>query len=116
MLRPAIAAAMLLASVQDMPVVRLAGPSAARQTPVQPPPPPRPQTPAGTALPPLPVTQMDAASAQAALDAPRHLTLTFVEARPIDEVLHLLTADTPFSLAIDADVTGAFRGELRDLT
>ena len=50
------------------------------------------------------------------LDRPRHLTLTFVEPRPIEEVLRLVVADTPFSLAIDADVTGVFRGELRDLT
>src|SRR5215831_14959906 len=116
------AALTLAETIQEMPVVRLAGPrgsdqgqTTAARTGVegqQPAAPPRP----GTQLPPLPVTQIDAASAAAVLDAPRHVTLTFVEARPIDEVLHLLMSDTPFSLAIDADVTGAFRGELRDLT
>jgi len=120
---PAVIA--LAETIQGMPVVRLAGqqgrkgPDSGQATAPrsgvegqQPPAPPR----SGTQLPPLPVTQIDAASAVAVLDAPRHVTLTFVEARPIDEVLHLLVADTPFSLAIDADVTGAFRGELRDLT
>jgi type II secretory pathway component GspD/PulD (secretin) len=99
-----------------MPVVRLAGPSGSNgsQTPAQPPPPPAPRP--GAQLPPLPATEIDAASAAAALDAPRHLTLTFVEPRPIDEVLRLVVSGTPFSLAIDSDVSGAFRGELRDLT
>jgi hypothetical protein len=99
---------------QEMPVVRLAGaPGAAAQAPAQQPaPPPRAPQP-GQQLPPLPVTEIDAV---AALDAPRHLTLTFLEPRPIDEVLHLLLSGTAFSLAIDTDVSGVFRGELRDLT
>lgn len=111
--------AMLLLS-QEMPVVRLAGSTAGdgRVPPIQEPasPPARgtPQgPPSASQLPPLPVTQIDPTTA---LDSIRHLTLTFVEPRPIDEVLRLLVAGTPFSLAIDPDVTGEFRGELRDLT
>jgi type II secretory pathway component GspD/PulD (secretin) len=107
-----LAAVLLLG--QEMPVVRLAGAPAgsdARQTPVQSSASQSPQT--SQPLPPRPVTEIETA---AALDAPRHLTLTFLEPRPIDEVLHLLVTGTPFSLAIDSDVTGSFRGELRDLT
>ena len=110
---PAVAVAMV---GQEMPVVRLAGtgPGAAVEAPPRQPPasPPRAPQP-GQQLPPLPVTEIDAI---AALDAPRHLTLTFLEPRPIDEVLHLLVTGTAFSLAIDNDASGAFRGELRDLT
>lgn len=69
---------------------------------------------AGGQLPPLPVAQID--PRQVTLDSARRLTLTFAEPRPIDEVLALLTAGTPFSVAIDADVTGMFRGELKQLT
>jgi MSHA biogenesis protein MshL len=65
---------------------------------------------------PLPVTQLDPGAAAAALDSPRRVTLSFVEPRPIDEVLHLLVTGTPFSLAVDPDVGGSFRGELRDLS
>src|SRR5579862_9473296 len=97
-------AAMLLVQ-REMPVVRLAGApgSDVRQTPAQPsqPPPTQPASPSQP-LPPRPVTQVDAA---AEFDAPRHLTLTFLEPRPIDEVLHLLVTGTPFSLAIDSDVS-----------
>ncbi len=119
MLRLSLAAVLLL--TQEMPVVRLSGPSGtdSRQSPAGPSPVAGPQRPgpSGTAqLPPLPATQIDATAAAAALDAPRHVTLTFEEPRPIDEVLRLLIAGTPFSLAIDADVSGAFRGELHDLT
>ena len=35
---------------------------------------------------------------------------------PIGEVLRLLVEGTPFSLAIDPDATGTFRGELKRLT
>jgi len=65
---------------------------------------------------PRPVTQIDPGAAAAMLDSPRRVTLSFVEARPIDEVLHLLVAGTPFSLAIDPDVGGTFHGELRNLS
>jgi MSHA biogenesis protein MshL len=64
----------------------------------------------------LPVTQIDATAVAAALDAPRQLRLSFIEPRPIDEVLRLVVSGTPFSFAIDPDVSGAFRGEIHDLT
>lgn len=66
------------------------------------------------ALPPLPATQLD--TRDTTLDSPRRLTLSFAEPRPIDEVLGLLMAGTRFSVSIDADATGAFRGELKQLT
>ena len=116
MLRLLLAAVLLLG--QEMPVVRLAGSQAGAgsQMPVQQPAsPPSRGAPGAQQLPPLPVTEIDA-SAAAALDSARHLTLTFAEPRPIEDVLRLLVAGTPFSLAIDPDATGAFRGELRDLT
>ena len=55
-------------------------------------------------LPPLPVTQID--PRDTTLDSPRRLSLTFLEPRPIDEVLALLITGTPFSLSIDADAIG----------
>src|SRR5258708_4316277 len=79
-------------------------------------PPARPPTAPGSQLPPLPVTEIDPGAAAATLDSPRRLSLTFVEPRPIEEVIRLLIADTPFSLAIDSDVSGAFRGEIHNLT
>jgi len=91
-----------------MPVMPVATLSGGRQVPAQPPSVLQGQ------LPPLPVTQIDAR--EVTLDSPRRLTLTFAEPRPIDEVLALLTAGTGFSLAIDADATGSFRGELKQLT
>src|SRR5947208_4928213 len=94
---------------QGMPVTRLAGGAldqgAAPQQPAQRPPA------AG-----MPVTQLDPGFAAATLDSPRRLSLAFAEARPIDEVLRLMIAGTPFSLSIDPDATGTFRGELKQLT
>ena len=115
MLRLTIAAMLVLAQSREMPVVRLAGPDGS-QVPAQQPAPARPRSQSSAPLPPLPATQIGASAVAAALDAPRHLTLTFVEPRPIDEVLRLVMSDTRFSLAIDSNVSGAFRGELHDLT
>jgi len=115
MLRLTIVVTLVLAQSREMPVVRLAGPQGT-QTSAQQPPAPRPGPQSSPQLPPLPATELGTASAAAVLDAPRHLTLTFVEPRPIEEVLRLVIAGTPFSLAIDSDVTGVFRGALRDLT
>lgn len=105
-LRLAAAILLLPVSGQDVPVVRLAGGAAEQAPPAQA---RRPAT-----LPPLPATQIDAR--ETTLDSPRRLTLSFLEPRPIDEVLALLTAGTPFSVAIDADARGSFRGELKQLT
>ena len=106
MQRALLAAAILLLSSpeQDVPVVRLADGASGQTAP-----------PAARAakLPPLPATQIARA---VGLDSPRRLTLSFREPRPIDEVLGLLTAGTPFSVAIDADARGSFRGELKQLT
>jgi type II secretory pathway component GspD/PulD (secretin) len=112
MLRVLFAAALAspVVGAQDLPVSALAGGVRAQAPLGQP---ARPLPPVGQ-LPPLPVTQLD--SRDVSLDSPRRLTLAFAEPRPIDEVLALLTAGTRFSVAIDADATGAFRGELKQLT
>jgi type II secretory pathway component GspD/PulD (secretin) len=113
MLRVLLAALVLVAQAPppDMPVTRLSG-GALGGTGSQPPAPPR--QPAPGQLPPLPVTQID--SKLTTLDSSTRLSLTFAEPRPIDEVLALLVAGTPFSLSIDPDATGSFRGELKNLT
>ena len=120
MLRITLALAVVLVMQvwqQDLPVIRLAGGDPARaasQTPVtRPPQAPRP---AGSPLPPLPVTQIDQRDRAATLDSPRRLTLTFSEPQSIDSIVQLLVYGTPFSLAMDPDVTGTFRGELKQLT
>ena len=107
--RVLLAAALLLfpSREQDVPVVRLPD-GVARPAPQAPP------RRGDAKLPPVPATQIDAR--EASLDSPRRLTLSFLEPRPIDEVLGLLIAGTPFSLAIDADAKGSFRGELKHLT
>ena len=116
MLRYLLAAAIVLSArvwAQDMPVTRLAGGGPAPAVSQAPAAPPRP---AGTQLPPLPVTQIDQRDAAASLDAQRGLSLSFADPMPIGEVLRLLVEGTPFSLAIDSDATGTFRGELKRLT
>jgi type II secretory pathway component HofQ len=112
MLRHLLAAAIVLAG-QDMPVTRLAGGGTAPVVSQAPAAPPRP---AGSQLPPLPVTQIEQRDAAASLDAQRGLSLSFAEPMPIGEVLRLLVEGTPFSLAVDPDATGTFRGELKRLT
>src|SRR4051812_1535771 len=97
---------------QEMPVTRLAGGPGA--VVVQAPAPaPRP---AASQLPPLPATQIEQRDAGASLDAPRGLSLSFLDPMPIAEVLRLIVEGTPFSLAVDPEVTGSFRGELKRLT
>lgn len=111
MLRVLLAALVLVpqAPPPDMPVTRLSG--AQGGTASQP---PASQRPPSGQLPPLPVTRVD--PKLTTLDSSTRLSLTFAEARPIDEVLALLVAGTPFSLSIDPDATGSFRGELKQLT
>ena len=110
MLRHLLAAAAVLGltGAQDMPVARPSGnvPGQAGRASVQPP--------RDRPLPPLAVSQID--PRETTLDSPRRLSLSFAEARPIDEVLGLLLAGTGFSVAIDADANGTFRGELKHLT
>lgn len=113
MLRAALLGAVVVAlqgDVQDMPVARLSGPVVGQSPATASAQAPR----AAGQLPPLPATQID--PGQITLDSPRRLSLTFLEPRPIDEVLALLTAGTGFSVAIDADAAGTFRGELKQLT
>ncbi len=116
MLRHLLAAAIILSVrvwAQDMPVTRLASGAPGRavsQTAAA------PQRPATAQLPPLPVSQIDQRDAAASLDAQRGLSLSFLEPMPIGEVLRLLVEGTPFSLAVDPDATGTFRGELKRLT
>jgi type II secretory pathway component HofQ len=116
MLRHSLAVAIVLSVrvwAQDMLVTRLAGGApgpAGSQTPAAPP----RQT--GAQLPPLPASQIDQRDAAASLDAQRGLSLSFLEPMPIGEVLRLLVEGTPFSLAVDPDATGTFRGELKRLT
>jgi len=116
MLRYLLAAAIVLlvrAWAQDMPVTRLAGGGPAPGVSQAPAAPARPQ---GGQLPPLPATQIDQRDAAASLDGQRGLSLSFAEPMPIGEVLRLLVEGTSFSLAIDPDATGTFRGELKRLT
>jgi type II secretory pathway component GspD/PulD (secretin) len=67
------------------------------------------------ALPPLPATRLDEGG-HAALDDVRGLSLTFSKPLPIRDVLLLLVRGTPFSLVMDPAASGAFAGELRDVT
>jgi MSHA biogenesis protein MshL len=67
------------------------------------------------ALPPIPVTQLDD-RARAQLDGPEKLRMDFPKPMPVQEVLHVLVAGTPFSIVTDPDVTGTFAGELKDVT
>ena len=98
----------LLLLAQALPVTRLAG-GVSEQVPAAPQAPARP--PSG-----MPVTQLDPGAAATTLDSPRRMSLRFAEPRPILEVLQLLVQGTPFSLSIDPDADGSFRGELKQLT
>jgi type II secretory pathway component GspD/PulD (secretin) len=71
------------------------------------------QKPAG--LPLVPVTQIDD-QAQAQLNGPARLTMDFPKPMPVNDVLQLVVAGTPFSVVTDRDVTGTFAGALRDVT
>lgn len=116
MLRHLFAATLVLSVrlwAQDLPVTRLAGggglPAASQ------PPSPAP-LPAGAQLPPLAVTQIDPRDAAASLERQNGLSLSFLKPTPIADVMRLIVEGTPFSLAIDADATGTFRGELKRLS
>src|SRR5262245_41966489 len=97
------AALVLLA--QGLPVTRLAGGVSDASGPAGPQP--------GQGL---PATQIDPGSSAATLDSTRRVWLRFLEARPIEEVLRLLIEGTAFSMAVDSDVTGTFRGDIKNLT
>jgi type II secretory pathway component GspD/PulD (secretin) len=114
MLRYFLAAAIVLsAGAQGLPVTRLAGGEpvpAVSQAPAA------PARPPGAQLPPLPATQIDQRDAAASLDRQSGLTLSFEEPMPIGEVLRLVVQGTQYSLSIDQDATGTFRGQLKRLS
>jgi len=93
---------------QDLPVSRPSGgtrgqaPSGSAQSP-------RPAQ-----LPPLTAVKLD--PREVTLDSPLRLSLSFASPQPIDQVLGLLTVHTSFSVAIDPDAKGSFRGDLKQLT
>src|SRR5512133_4038587 len=85
---------------------------AVAQTPPQQPPPRQPVGP--VPLPPLPATQID--ERLPAAKSKQTFSLSFVEPRPIRDVLLLILKDTGLSVVIDPDVTGTFTGELANVT
>ena len=97
-----------LQPAQDLPVSRPSGDARgpAPSTSAQPP--------RSGQLPALTAAKLD--SREGALDSARRLSLSFASPQPIDQVLALLTAGTVFSLAIDPDAKGSFRGDLKHLT
>jgi hypothetical protein len=116
MLRYLFAAAIVLSLQvwgQGMPVTRLAGGGPGPSVSQAPAAPPRP---AGSQLPPLPATQIDPRDAASSLDRQSGLTLSFDEPMVIGEVLRLLVEGTQYSLSIDEDATGTFRGQLKRLS
>jgi type II secretory pathway component GspD/PulD (secretin) len=116
MLRYLLAAAIVLSVrmwAQGLPVTRLAG---GEPGPAVPQTPTAPARPSGTHLPPLPATQIDSRDAAASLDRQSGLTLSFEDPMPIGEVLRLIVEGTQYSLSIDQDATGTFRGQLKRLS
>lgn len=77
--------------------------------------PPPPQPPRQPGLPSLPVTRLED-RARAELDGPATLTMAFPRPQPVQDVLRVLVANTPFSIVVDPDVTGTYAGELKDVT
>lgn len=66
-------------------------------------------------LPSLPATQLDD-RLRAQLDGPSKLTMDFPVPTPVQDVLQLLVAGTPFSVVTDPDVNARFAGALKDVT
>ena len=64
----------------------------------------------------LAVTRLDDGPVAADLDAISAVSLTFSQPLPVRDVLFLLFRGTPFSLVIDAEVSGSFTGELTDVS
>jgi MSHA biogenesis protein MshL len=65
---------------------------------------------------PLAVTQLDEHQQTNDLDSARPITLTANDPTPITELLLVLVRDTRLSVVPDPDVTGTFRGDLKDVT
>jgi type II secretory pathway component GspD/PulD (secretin) len=68
-----------------------------------------------TRLPPLPATQLDD-RLRAQLDGPSKLTMDFPNPTPVQDVLQLLVAGTPFSVVTDPGAKATFSGTLKDVT
>lgn len=110
MFRVVVAATVVLGlqAGQDLPVSRPSGGARGQAPSVSAP------SPRAAQLPPLSAVRLDAR--EVTLDSPRRLSLSFASPQPIDQVLGLLTVGTAYSLAIDPDAKGSFRGELKQLT
>ena len=94
----------------DLPVTRLQGTKPSTAPPVT------DATTAPTAQSPLVVTQLDERQAIGSLDGPRRITLSVARPTPIGDLLLLLVNGTPLSLVTDNEVSGAFTGDLKDLS
>jgi MSHA biogenesis protein MshL len=70
----------------------------------------------GTQVSPLAATQLDDRQAATSLDGPRRITLSVSRPMPIGDLLLLLVNGTAFSLVADSEVSGAFTGDLKELT
>ncbi len=68
-----------------------------------------------TQLPTVPATQLDD-RLRAQLDGPSRLTMDFPNPTPVQDVLQLLVAGTPFSVVTEPDVSATFSGALKDVT
>src|SRR5687768_11240508 len=66
-------------------------------------------------LTPLPLTQLEGRALAADLDN-RTSVWTFAQPVPIRDLLLLLVRDTSLSVVPDADVSGSFVGELKNVT
>lgn len=110
MFRVLVAATVVLGlqAGQDLPVSRPSGGARGQAPSIS------AQPPRSAQLPPLTAVKLD--SSEVTLDSARRLTLSFASPQPIDQVLGLLTVGTSFSLAIDSDARGSFRGDLKQLT
>jgi hypothetical protein len=72
-------------------------------------------SPQSTAMPPLPVTQLDARQTDRDLDGQR-ISLAFAERTAIHDVLLLLVRDTRLSVVPDPSLDQAFIGDLKNVT
>jgi hypothetical protein len=66
--------------------------------------------------PPLPITRLDDRDRGADLDVARAVSLTFSEPLAVRDVLLMLVRGTPLSIVFDPAATGAFIGELSNLS
>ena len=65
---------------------------------------------------PLAVTQLDEGRHGTDLDNSRPVTITLSEPISISDLLVMLVRDTRLSVVVDPDISGSFRGDLKDVT